>query len=516
MATNIYNYDGTLRTTIPDNAIDSTTSINMPGRGFINYGEDVNQDLLWIMQNFANATAPTNPVTGQIWYNTATNSIYIYNGTSWLSAGGAVISGTAPTGQNPGTLWYNSIKQQLNVWSGTAWLLVGPLGSPTGYINDPNITSGLPNYSAWTAIQISDGVNSHAAWALNVGSVLLYIVSAATTSYNPIPAISGFPTIYPGITFNTAIPASVGTSGYSGYSGFGTSGSSGYSGYSGIATSGYSGYSGAAATNARINLTSDTTFYVNGGTGSDITGNGTVGSPWASPQYAANFIQRNYDTHGYIVTISISAGNYGSLFIAGPLVGQTAASTFVISGAGSTTVLGAVSPGYAAIEVSQNARCTVENLKVVNANATPGYLGSGNGLAASGGGLIVIGNGIELGACGISQIYSGTNGTVLTNVNISPTITISGGGDIAFYCEASSLLSLDAATITFSTAVTYSVVTAFSDQLGRMDMINTTFGGAVVTGRRYEVGSLAIINTLGTTTIPGTIDGITSSLGVYT
>lgn len=46
MATNIFNYNGTLATTIADGSIDNTTSIAMPGRGYINYGEPVNQDLL--------------------------------------------------------------------------------------------------------------------------------------------------------------------------------------------------------------------------------------------------------------------------------------------------------------------------------------------------------------------------------------------------------------------------------------------------------------------------------------
>jgi len=204
MATNIYNYDGTLRTTIPDNALDSTTSINMPGRGYLNYGEDVNQDMLWIMQNFANATSPTNPVTGQIWYNTANGSIYIYNGTSWLSAGGAVIAGTAPTGQNPGTLWYDSVNKQLNVYSGTAWLLVGPLGSAVNA--DPNATSSTPLNSVIRAVQITDTSSvNHQAWEIFVGGTLIAILST-DTPYST--SISGFSTVNPGMNISTAVPNS--------------------------------------------------------------------------------------------------------------------------------------------------------------------------------------------------------------------------------------------------------------------------------------------------------------------
>ena len=56
MSTNIYNYNGTLETTIPDGSIDNTTSLALPGRGYLNYGEPVNQNMLWIMQNFANSS----------------------------------------------------------------------------------------------------------------------------------------------------------------------------------------------------------------------------------------------------------------------------------------------------------------------------------------------------------------------------------------------------------------------------------------------------------------------------
>ena len=48
MSTNIYNYNGTLETTIPDGSIDNTTSLALPGRGYLNYGEPVNQNMLWI------------------------------------------------------------------------------------------------------------------------------------------------------------------------------------------------------------------------------------------------------------------------------------------------------------------------------------------------------------------------------------------------------------------------------------------------------------------------------------
>ena len=58
---------------------------------------DLNQNEIQnaVVQNLA--SAPSNPVTGQTYYNTSDNTVYIHNGTSWtaLSGGG---SGDVPTG----------------------------------------------------------------------------------------------------------------------------------------------------------------------------------------------------------------------------------------------------------------------------------------------------------------------------------------------------------------------------------------------------------------------------------
>jgi hypothetical protein len=203
MATNIYNYNGTLATTIADGAIDNTTSIAMPGRGFLNYGEPVNQDMLWIMQNFANSSAPSSPTTGQLWYNTTANTLNMYTGSAWVSAGGAIISGTNPgSGTSQGSLWFDSTNKQLFVWSGTAWLLVGPLGSA---INTDPVNPDLPTFSEISAVRLTDtSANLHQAWEIIIGGALLAIFSKDST-YST--TLSGFTTINPGLNFNSNIPS---------------------------------------------------------------------------------------------------------------------------------------------------------------------------------------------------------------------------------------------------------------------------------------------------------------------
>ena len=204
MPTSIYKYDGTLLTTVADSTLDSTHStLRFPGKGYQNYGQPVLENLVWIMQNFASATAPNLPLTGQCWYDTTTKTIRVYNGITWDSAGGVTIAGAAPTtAASQGELWFDSVNQQLNTWNGTSWSLLGPLGSA---INADPLNKAIPSNSTIDSIRISDGTLNHQVWRITVGGTLLAIISK-DAAFTPATPINGFATISPGINLNTNIP----------------------------------------------------------------------------------------------------------------------------------------------------------------------------------------------------------------------------------------------------------------------------------------------------------------------
>lgn len=211
MATNINNYDGTLLVEVPDGSISTNAaSIKFPGRGYVNYGEPVNENMLWIMQNFAGSTAPLYPLNGQAWYDTASRVLKVYDATtsSWITSGGVIRSSTAPVAPNVGAFWYDTTKNQLYIWNGTVWLLIGPLGASDNL--DPlNPTS--PTCSRLEAARISDGSGSHQVWRICIGTTVVGIISL-DASFTPSPAVPGFATIRPGLNFNTNI-SGIGISG---------------------------------------------------------------------------------------------------------------------------------------------------------------------------------------------------------------------------------------------------------------------------------------------------------------
>lgn len=66
-------------------ATDTSTSLKFNGKATLNFGEWQQQNLLRVLENFASATAPTNPTIGQHWYDSTNSVIKVYTATGWSS-----------------------------------------------------------------------------------------------------------------------------------------------------------------------------------------------------------------------------------------------------------------------------------------------------------------------------------------------------------------------------------------------------------------------------------------------
>jgi len=83
----IFKSDGTLLTTVTDGTVNSTAaSIKFIGRNIIDYGQDVAENRLHVLENFADTTPPSLPVTGQLWWDTNTDTLKIFNGSTFVLA----------------------------------------------------------------------------------------------------------------------------------------------------------------------------------------------------------------------------------------------------------------------------------------------------------------------------------------------------------------------------------------------------------------------------------------------
>ena len=178
--------------TVQDGVLNTQTDLNFIGKGYAGYGEVIAENFLHLMENFANTSAPTKPITGQLWWDSTNNKLQVYNGTRFQTAGGsAPYQSDAPSNMAAGDIWIDSDTGQMYYYSGTSSILVGPPSS-TG------TTSGF----TFDAILDSADASQNITKLFNDGN-LIAIISEDT--FTPKTTLSGFATIKKGITLTTAI-----------------------------------------------------------------------------------------------------------------------------------------------------------------------------------------------------------------------------------------------------------------------------------------------------------------------
>lgn len=76
-----------------DEGLTPVSDLELVGKNKFGYGQTIAQNTVKLLEHFAKDTAPSNPVTGQIWFNTDTDTLNVWNGTTWLT----IDPGSGPT-----------------------------------------------------------------------------------------------------------------------------------------------------------------------------------------------------------------------------------------------------------------------------------------------------------------------------------------------------------------------------------------------------------------------------------
>ena len=201
MAYKINNTFGTLLVTLADGTIDTTTTdLSLIGKGYAGFGEKLNENLVKLLENFNNTSAPNNKVQGQLWFDQTNKRVNVWTGDKWKPAGGPSNSTTAPTNAVQGDLWFDTVNTQLYVYTGSAWSLVGPT-TVAG--------SGVTTAVAET-VQDNAGVNrSILKFVANdsvVGIVSNLAFTPSSTETNAEALIAaGYSTVAQGIQLSTSV-----------------------------------------------------------------------------------------------------------------------------------------------------------------------------------------------------------------------------------------------------------------------------------------------------------------------
>jgi hypothetical protein len=193
MPYNILHYNTTPLTTIPDGFSDTTTSLTLAGPNFVGYGQSLNENLVYLLENFAGTLAPSNSLAGQLWFNSDTQTLQVYTTQGYYSVGGGTQVGTSvPALQRTGDTWYNNSTNQLYLYDGAQYQLVGPI-----YTKQQGVSGAIP-------VQISDGTANHNVLQLQYGGTV-YAMISGDVAFTPSPTVAGFGSIHPGLTFNSSI-----------------------------------------------------------------------------------------------------------------------------------------------------------------------------------------------------------------------------------------------------------------------------------------------------------------------
>jgi len=178
--------------TVQDGVVNSQTDLSLIGKGYAGYGEVIGENFLHLLENFANTSAPSKPIQGQLWYDSSSNKLKVYNGTSFQTAGGsAPYQSSAPAGLSQGDIWIDSDTGQLYFYNGTSSILVGPPA-----------TTGTQNGFTFDSILDSTDTTQNITKLFNDGNLIAIISEDAFT---PKTSITGFATIKKGITLTNDI-----------------------------------------------------------------------------------------------------------------------------------------------------------------------------------------------------------------------------------------------------------------------------------------------------------------------
>lgn len=181
MAYTILKSDGTLLTTIADGTINTTsTSLGLPGRNYAGYGQPMDTNFVHMLENFSDTVPPDNPLQGQLWFDTNTNTLRLCpaDGTTLASEWYTLTS----TG-NTGITTFNDI-----VVLGNA-----SIGNHVSIGNDLNVANIL-------CINLDATANANLATA-NIGNTITRVITTGGATITG--AITGNWTFTSGSTVNS-------------------------------------------------------------------------------------------------------------------------------------------------------------------------------------------------------------------------------------------------------------------------------------------------------------------------
>jgi len=240
--------------TLADGTIDvATTDLTLIGKGYAGFGEKLNENLVKLLENFSNTSAPSNKIQGQLWFDQTNKRLNVYDGTKFKPAGGPTNSTSQPTNAVLGDTWFDTSNTQLYVYNGTAWTLIGPTtvaGSGVTQVVSEIASDNAGVNQSYLKLVANDAV---------VGVVSNVAFTPSSSETNATALISaGFSSIAQGLQLSTSVASAK-------FRGTATNADS----LGGVAAANYLRSDANDSTNSSFTIANDTGLILGGG--SDVT-----------------------------------------------------------------------------------------------------------------------------------------------------------------------------------------------------------------------------------------------------
>lgn len=178
-----------------------STSLSLIGKNAPGFGQQLAENFVHLLENFASSVPPSNAIEGQLWYDNANQQLKITSGGAlWAPVNGVHQQSTSPVNVNVGDIWVDTTLMQLKVWNGTSFVLPSFVPTTSTQIsntvkNGPYVESLLDSVSTVT----SDVVINY------IDDVPISVVSG--NNFTPVNVLNNFPSsLSKGITLaNSAI-----------------------------------------------------------------------------------------------------------------------------------------------------------------------------------------------------------------------------------------------------------------------------------------------------------------------
>lgn len=247
-------------------------------------------------------------------------------------------------------------------------------------------------------------------------------------------------------------------------------------------------------------LTENLQLYI-APSGSNVSGDGSQGNPWATMQYAYDWIVRNVNLNGYDANINMAAGTYTDAFV--NIVDQ--------EGAGFINFVGdVVTPSNVLVQTASTAfqqyagKMGVSGMKIVS---------GGWGLYSAQRGEIYTRGPIEFGACTSGHTTAQYGALIRFNANY----TISGGSPYHMMTETGGRIILTGITATLVGTPAFSSAFARSGGAGNIYRAGSQVWSGAATGVRYSavMNGTIYVGGQGSDYFPGSSAGSVATGGQY-